>query len=490
MEPIFELALHLPPRETRHLLRDLHAQLKTAIFEGRLRPGVRLPPTRTLAEALGVSRNTAVAAYDLLLSEGYLVARRGAGTYIADVIPRPAVPAPSRTADSRRSTKSSAHDRRLNPFWRQLSEGARLAPRSRARFDFALGLPDSSSFPFDVWRRLSARTLRDLANSPARYGEPQGRNALREAIARHVSYARAVACQPNDIVVTAGAQQAFDLLARILVTRPKAVVAVENPGYPPLRAAFEAAGAKIVAIPVDSEGLIVNRLPANANVVCITPSHQFPLGVPMSAARRAALLEFAQAHRAVVIEDDYDAEFRFGGRPLDALQTLDRTESVFYIGTFSKTLFPGVRLGFVASPPWATKVLTTAKQYADAHCALQTQDTLAAFIADGHLARHVRRMRQVYARRRDVLLHGLQRDFARWLEPIPSSAGLHLTAYLRTPSDTDVIAGEALSLDVGLHTLRPFYAGKPSRTGLVFGYGAIEEGAIIEGLARLRKLRD
>ncbi|MBV8806094.1 MAG: PLP-dependent aminotransferase family protein, partial [Sinobacteraceae bacterium] len=343
MEPIFELALRLPSRSSRHLLRELHGQLKTAIIEGRLKPGLRLPPTRTLASGLGVSRNTAVAAYDLLLSEGYLVARRGDGTYVADVIPRLSGTAASRNSDSNRAASTSTRDRSLNAFWWNLSRRPLLRPDSAAKFDFATGLPDSSIFPFDVWRRLSVRALRTLSSSPARYGESEGRSTLREAIARHVSFARAVACEPDDIVVTSGAQQAFDLLARVLVTPSRTIVAVENPGYPPTRAAFAAAGAKVVSIPVDEEGLVVQRLPPGTSVICVTPSHQFPMGTAMSTARRAALLEFAQKHRSVILEDDYDAEFRFGGRPLDALQTLDRNESVFYIGTFSKSLFPAIR---------------------------------------------------------------------------------------------------------------------------------------------------
>jgi GntR family transcriptional regulator/MocR family aminotransferase len=223
-------------------------------------------------------------------------------------------------------------------------------------------------------------------------------------------------------------------------------------------------------------------------VVCVTPSHQFPLGTAMSMRRRAALLEFAQARNAVVIEDDYDGEFRFGGRPLDALQSLDRTEAVFYIGTFSKSLFPGIRLGFVVAPPWAQRALAAAKQCADMHCAVLEQDTLAMFIAEGHMARHVRRMRRIYAARLDVLLTCLRRDFSRWLEPIPSVAGLHMAALAKSSVDLDVIAKRARELDVGVYPLRPYYFGGPVKQGLVFGYGAIEERGIVEGLSRLRRL--
>jgi len=309
---------------------------------------------------------------------------------------------------------------------------------------------------------------------------------LREASARHVSFARAVACGPDDVIVTAGAQQAFDLLARILVTPGRTVVAIENPGYPPLRAAFAAAGAKLAPVRVDAQGLIVERLPHEARVVCVTPSHQFPLGSAMSAQRRAALLDFAQARGAVIIEDDYDGEFRFGGRPLDALQTLDRSQSVFYVGTFSKSLFPAIRLGYVVAPPWARGALVAAKQCADSHCGVLGQETLAAFIDEGHLARHVRRMRGIYAKRREAVLEALDRDFGRWLEPVPNVAGLHLAAFARPGIDVPAIVGRAREHSIGLSALRPYYLGT-ARAGLAFGYGAIDEHDIVEGLARLRR---
>jgi len=478
MEPLLELAISLPPPGSRDLLRALHRQLRAAILDGRLKPGLRLPPTRALAAAYRVSRNTAVATYDLLLSEGYAVTRPGAGTYVAEAVPLRS----SRRAPAN-DTNSAGH---LNAFWRQAPALKVSTPQIPPRYDFRAGLPDNRLFPFDVWRRLSGRALRALSKSPAAYAEPQGRPLLRDAIAQHVSFARAVACEAEDIVVTAGAQQAFDLLARILVTPGRTVVAIEDPGYPPLRTAFAAAGAKIVPVPVDEQGLLVDALPARTNVICVTPSHQFPLGVAMSLQRRAALLDFARAHRAVVIEDDYDGEFRFAGRPLDALQTLDRTESVFYVGTFSKSLFPELRLGFVVAPPWARAALVTAKQLSDWHGAVLAQDTLAAFILDGHLARHIRKMRKVYGERRQLLLNHLSRDFDRYLEPIASAAGLHLAAFSTFSVTADTLAQRARRRGIGVYSLRPFYAGKVSRQGLLLGYGAIDERGIREAMARLR----
>ena len=478
MEPVFELPIRIPPRKSGERLRALHGQLKAAILEGRLRPGLRLPATRVLASSYGVSRNTAIATYDLLLSEGYITTRHGAGTYVSDVLPRMSQLASRPKGSTRRA-------RQLNDFWRRAEGWPAEEP---ARFKFRLGLPDVSRFPMNVWRRLSARTLRTFARGPLKDETSKGRPSLGEAIAKHVSFARAVACDASDVVVTSGAQQAFDLLARILVTPKRTIVAVEDPGYARAHTAFTAAGAKIVPVPVDAEGLVVEKIPANARIIYVTPSHQFPTGAVMSPHRRAALLAFANAHDAVIIEDDYDSEFRFGARPLDALQTLDRTGSVFYVGTFSKSLFPDLRLGFVVAPSWAQPALVTAKQYADGQSSPLLQETLASFISEGHLARHVRRMRQVYGARREALLNGLEKHLSDHLTPVPSAAGLHLAAFTRPSVNVERVVAQARELGTGVYSLRRFQLGRGGKNGLVFGYGSLTERDITEGLVRLSRV--
>jgi GntR family transcriptional regulator/MocR family aminotransferase len=482
MEPIFELALDLPSRDSRQLLRALHAQLRAAIVDGRLQPGLRLPPTRQFASSLGVSRNTAVASYDLLLAEGYLVSRPGAGTFVSHTLPG---------RSERDYSAKLAEEARLTPYWRTARplpmSAAQIQAQAQApRYNLQLGTPDQGQFAFDEWRRLSARALRQLARQPAAYDEPQGRPALRAAIARHVSSARAVACDPQDVLVTAGAQQAFDLLSRVLIVPGETVVAVEDPGYPPLRATLQAAGALIRPVPVDAEGLVVEQIPAEAKLIFVTPSHQFPLGVAMSARRRTALLEFARRHSAVIIEDDYDSEFRYGGRPLDALQTLDRDDSVFYVGTFSKSLFPGLRLGFMVAPPWAQRALIAAKQMTDWHCNAHMQETLAAFIAEGQLLRHVRKMRLIYDARRQILLNSLRREFAGLLEAIPSAAGLHLAAWSVGEADMDVIAQCAADVGVSVNPLQRYFIRSQGRDGLTFGFGEISEADLPEAMKLLR----
>ena len=477
--PDFDLAIDLPERASRQVGSDLHRQLRSAIVGGRLQPGVRLPATRELAAALDVSRNTVVAAYDLLLAEGYVRAHGRGGTLVADFL--------SQAPQRERSESGPARDARLAPAWRAPA----LIPIDqppRCRFDFSVGMPDWQSFPFALWRRLYGRALRAASKEPPGYGDPEGRVALREAIAGHVSFARAIACSADEIVVTAGAQQAFDLLARILVTPGETTVAVEEPGYPPLRNVMMAAGAKLVPVPVDGEGLRVDRLPRNAKVICVTPSHQFPLGVHLSLARRKALLDFARTRGAVVIEDDYDGEFRFAGKPLDALQTLDRGEAVFYVGTFSKSLFPALRLGFVIAPPWARRSLVAAKQLTDWYAPVVTQDVLSAFISEGHLARHIRKMRKLYSERRDILQNALERFCGSHLRIVGIGAGLHLSTYLDHSLSALTLIERARDAGIALHAMQRFSAVDRETDGLVFGYGAIGSRQIGEAVRRLARL--
>ena len=479
MAASFNLPLDLPPRGSRRLRQALRDQLKAAIETGRLAPGARLPSTRELAAAFGVSRNTMVVVFDHLSNDGYLRMRRGAGAFVSERVPA------TRRGPAPRQAGAEAH---LNPFWRappQIPPQFLLTP---VEFDFRLGITDMYPFPFDVWRRILARSVRRHSKSRPSYSKAQGREGLRQAIVAHVSATRAVACDKDDVVVTAGAQQAYDLLAKILVTHGRTMVAVENPGYPLMRVPFAAAGALVRPVPVDEEGMVVRRIPAGAKVICVTPSHQFPFGPTMSMRRRKELLEYAHAHRAVIIEDDYDGEFYFGKQPFDALQTLDKHGSVIYVGTFTKTLFPGIRMGFLVAPPWALQALVAAKRYADWQCSTVEQETLTAFITEGHLGRHIRRAQRIYATRRSALLAGIKRHFSGSLEVIPSMAGLHITVLLKSWMDLDKLVKTARGQEIGIYNLREFYMADEGRPGLIFGYGAIDERRIVEGLARLNKL--
>lgn len=481
MEPVFPFDVDL--RAARHgtLVQTLHRRLRDAILDGRLMAGVPLPSSRQVAAGLGIARNTVTGAYDLLVAEGYVVPRPRARPVVADMVARRPVPAASAIA-------ATVDDARLAPQCRLPS-----LPTPRARLlpprSFRVGIPEHRLFPHDVWRRLSAQTLRRWSKAGFRYPPSDGLPELREAIANHVAFARAVACRADDVVVTSGAQQAFDLLARLLVTPGQTRVAVEEPGYPPIRSAFAAAGAQLVPVAVDDEGLCVDRLPDDVRIISVTPSHQSPTGVTLSQRRRIALLEFARIRGAVVIEDDYDGEFHYGARPLDALQTLDRDGLVFYVGTFTKSLFPSLRQGFVVVPPWAREALVRLKARTDAHGNEITQQVLAAFIREGHLARHVRRMQPVYAGRRAAVLQGISERLGTWLRAIPSEAGLHVAARIDPQVDRRVFMSAARRHLPGVQSIAE-YAMAPHDHAVVIGYGTIDEDAIPPAIDRLaRSLR-
>ncbi|RQX24370.1 GntR family transcriptional regulator, partial [Micromonospora chalcea] len=349
------------------------------------------------------------------------------------------------------------------------------------------GTPDTGLFPLATWRRLVAGELR-TATIRGGYADPAGHQGLRTAVARYVGLARAVRAAPEDVVVTHGAQQALDLIARV-VLEPGDRVAVEEPGYPPARRLFAGHGARVVPVPVDDQGLDVRALPGDARLVYVTPSHQFPLGVRMSPARRAALLDWAAARDAVVVEDDYDTEFRFSARPLDPLQTLDRAGKVVYVGTFSKTLLPMLRLGFLVAPASLRPALLAARQLTDWHGDHTTQAALARFIDSGELARHIRKATRVYAERRDLIDAALRSDLADWLDPVPSTAGLHLCARLRPETGVDLpeVVARAAEVGVTVREIAGYRAGPPGPTGLVLGYGAVGTADVPDGLRLLAR---
>lgn len=466
------MELHLSLAGRLHLGRQIYEQLRGLILEGRLCGGERLPATRSLAQRLGVSRNTVSNAYERLMAEGYLRGRIGDGTYVAEGAPWGRSEAFPR-ADATEVPAPSAR-------W--------PAARSAALpYDFLLGVPDVARFPFDVWRRFSNQALRSLAKEMTLYGAPEGLSELREAIAGYIAFTRGVRCRAEDVIVTNGAQQALDLVGRVLI-EPGTVIAAEEPGYPPARSLFTALGGRVVGVPVDDDGLMVERLPTQASLAYVTPSHQFPLGVPLSLPRRIALIEWAAAKGAIVIEDDYDSEFRFEGRSLEALQSLDSAGCVVHVGSFSKVLSPALRLGFLIVPPALRESIVAMKRLTDWQSPVHTQMVLAAFIRTGHLSKHIRMMRRIYEQRRHILLDRLAADFHTWLDPAPGVAGLHVAATFKCRVEVGPLVTVARTHGVGVYDLGRFYAESPPTAGLIFGYGGIEEGAIRQGLTRLREL--
>ena len=453
------------------LAARIYRQLRDAVLDGRLRAGERLPPTRELARQLAVSRNTVATAYDRLTAEGFLVGRVGAGTFVDT---GPVNRLRSRSAPAGRGVQP-------RPSWR--ATGPVMPTRTAdPAYDFRVGMPDPDLFPLETWRRLVVRELKPSALRSAAYADPGGRADLRAAIARYVGVSRSVRTGPDDVVVTNGAQQALDLIGRVLL-EPGAVVAVEEPGDPPARAVFESLGASVAGVSVDAEGLDVTALPPATALVYVTPSHQFPLGTAMSLDRRTALLEWAEANGAVIVEDDYDSEYRFSDRPLEPLQSLDTGGRVIYVGSFSKTLLPGLRLGFMVPPVSLHPALRAAKQLTDWHTEQTNQAALARLMDEGLLARHIRRAGRVYAARHEQIVAGLTADFTEWLMPVPSSAGLHVAARAMPGVDVAAVLAEAAAHDVGVEPLDRYCALEPQH-GLVIGFGLAREPAA--GLDRLR----
>jgi GntR family transcriptional regulator/MocR family aminotransferase len=448
----------------------IYRQLRDAVLDGRLRAGERLPPTRELARRLAVSRNTVAVAYDRLTADGFLTGRVGAGTYVSGSLP---APKPRRAP--------SAHGPRPKAIWRSLPSPV-AAVAEAPEYDFRVGVPDAALFPLETWRRLLARELRAAAGF-GHYADPGGHPGLRAAIARHVGVSRSVRADADDVLVTQGAQQALDLLCRVLLS-PGDRVAVEEPGYRQAKLLFASHGAEVVGVPVDGEGLDVAALPSRTKLVYVTPSHQFPLGTPMSLARRTALLAWAERADAVVVEDDYDSEFRFSDRPLEPLQSLDRGGRVAYVGSFSKTLLPLLRLGFLIAPPSLQDALRHARRLSDWHGDVPAQAALARFVDEGLFARHIRRATKVYAERHERITSTVDRVFAGRLRVVPSAAGLHLCALAE--ENLEPIAVRAARAGAAVQTLSDLCGGFPA-PGIVLGYGSIPVERIDDGLAALDK---
>ena len=462
----------------KDLTGEIYRQLRRAILDGRLPSGGRLPATRELAAQLSVSRTTVTVAYDRLMGEGFITGRVGAGTFVSDDLPGPG-----------HRAGATGEVLRPRPIWENLLPmGVVERP---AEFDFRPGIPDARLFPYRRWRQLLARELTATAVGAGHYADPAGHAGLRQAIAAHIGLSRGVQATADDIVVTNGTQQAVDLIARVLLA-PGDQVAVEDPCYRPPWRLLRSLGARVTGVPVDDQGMIVDVIPPGTRLVYVTPSHQFPLGMSMSLPRRLALLAWAERHQAAILEDDYDSEFRFGGRPIEPLQTLDRAGRVVYVGSFSKTLLATLRLGFLVVPPSLHPAVRAAKLLTDWHTPLPLQGALAHFIHQGLFARHLRKMRAVYQARHEQVMDALTREFAAHLKPIPSAVGLHLaaTAPGTTAEELDGLLRRASSAGVELLPLSLYAVDTPPQPGLIIAYGAIPTDRIGEGLGRLRRCFD
>lgn len=453
------------------LAGEIFRQIRQAIVTGQLRPQERLPAIRDLARSLSVSRTTVTVAYERLAGEGLVTSRVGAGTFVTSV--------PFHRQSSAVPIISAIKAREI---WQWIP--LPTAFDRPARFDFRTGLPDADLFPARTWRRLLGRCM-SLATGT--YQHPAGNEDLREAISKHLAVSRSVRASSELIVITSGAQQAFDIVSRALLA-PGDTIAVEDPGYEPARRLFQSLGLVVKSVPVDGEGIVIDALPSNARAVYVTPSHQYPLGVTMSLARRKLLLDWADREDAAIIEDDYDSEFRFGGRPLEPLKTLDWSGRVIYLGTFSKTLLPQLRLAFVVAPAPLVSALHRAKYVSDWYSPSTTQSAMAMFIEDGGFARHIRKIGAIYSERHQIVAHTIEQDFKGVFQLLPSEIGLHLAAFSllhSVQSLKEVIRVAGLD-GIAVQPLSSFTFGSTGRPGVVIGYGGIKTGEIREGLRRFR----
>ncbi len=484
------MPITLPPTGERQgsevLYREVYLEVREAILSGRWASGTRLPSTRQLAADLDISRTTAVAAFDLLLAEGYVEGVAGSGTFVARILPdatgdghaRAGVAIlPNRGPEPGLSGRGSLMSAR-QPF--------SLAPAAA----FAPGRPDVGLFPFELWSRLQGQCWRNPQRTVVECCDPRGYPPLRNAIAAYLRTVRALNCTGDQVIITSGAQQGHDLAARVLLD-PGDEAWCEDPGYGPAIAALAASGASVVPVPMDGSGISVEqgrKVAPMARLVSVAPSHQYPLGVVMSLARRLELLGWAAEANAWVVEDDYDSEFRYDGRPLASLQGLDRDGRVIYVGTFSKILLPSMRLGYIVVPDHAVEAFARARAVGDQHAPMWHQPVLARFIAEDYLASHLRRLRRTYDARQQAFL-AARSHLDGLLDVAPDSVGIHLVGTLAPGLQARLGDVEAASRARrgGVYTsaLSSFYAGPPALQGLLLGYACVAEA---EMEARVRQL--
>ncbi|MBI3300794.1 MAG: PLP-dependent aminotransferase family protein [Deltaproteobacteria bacterium] len=474
------------------LYAQLYRAVRAQILAGKLPPGARMSATRALATELGLSRNVVMQAYEQLLAEGYLVARTGAGTFVASDLPQKFT-TPRNTTGLTRAVKQmpvqlSAYVRRIERD-ATASEFTWAPRRTPLPYEFRYGRPSVVDFPPETWCRVLARRARRISIRDLDYGPPEGLPSLREAIADYLARARAVRCTPEQVVILNGSQQAFDLAARVLID-PGDRVVLEEPQYRAARAVMQAAGATIRTIPVDEQGLCTGQLTAKgkgSKLIVVTPSHQFPTGAVMPLARRLELLAWSERESAFIFEDDYDSEYRYSGRPIEALQALDSHGSVLYAGTFSKVMFPGLCLGYLVVPEHLVKPVRTVKALLDTGSPSLLQLALVDFIQAGFFERHLHRLRMRNAARRAALLDAVERYLGSRAEVSGVDAGLHVLLWLPEVAQCDEanFRKRAEELGVGVYSVTPFYSTPPPQAGLLLGYASLTEKEITEGIRRL-----
>jgi GntR family transcriptional regulator / MocR family aminotransferase len=463
------------------LFRQVYAGLRKAILSGVFKSGERLPSTRELAQQLGVSRTVVLLAYDQLLAEGFAAGRSGSGTYVSAAVmsSRPTICEVSAKVRLARFGKAAA------AAWSKMNVPSRRSPA--LPYDFTYGRSDVATFPFAMWRRLLLKCARRASASELDYGPAGGHTDLRAAICGHLRRSRAVNCDPSQILVVNGSQQALDLISRVLL-QPGDNVAIEDPGYQGTTEILRAAGARLLPVPVDDQGLDPSRLPGGARVVFVTPSHQFPSGAILPLARRLALLKWAARRDTVIVEDDYDGEFRYEGQALESLQGLDRDSRVLYVGTFSRTIFSALRIGYLVVPKSLVAAFSAGKWLCDRHTPSLEQATLAEFISSGMYERYLRSVRRRNAARREVLLEAVNKYLRDRVQVGGAAAGAHVVLWPTGRVSEEALVAAAASRGVGVYPISPYYLKPPARTGVLLGYSRVTENQILEGIRRLGRV--
>jgi GntR family transcriptional regulator/MocR family aminotransferase len=473
-----------PASATQDLWRWLYTELRTAILDGRLKSGARMPSTRSLAMQYSLSRGTVVAAFDQLQAEGYTRTEVGSGTYVAAVLPDGLPPAARKPAVLALPASKAALSKHAHRFLKDVD----LTPASHAIGKaFRTYEPALDLFPADLWARVASRVLRRAPRALYAHGHAQGYLPLRRVIAEYVGASRGVHCSPEQIIVTSGAQQALDLIGRLLLT-PGDRVWMEDPGYSGALQALRATGASIVPVPVDPDGLVVmtgRKLAPAAKLAYVTPANQFPMGVTMSADRRLELLRWAAGANAWIVEDDYDAEYRYFGHPVAALQGLDSSGCVIYVGTFTKMLFNALRLGFVVLPERLADAFASARSSIDRHPPTLDQAILAEFITEGHFGHHIRRMRQTYAERIAILKSAADKHLKGVLDVVHAGAGIRTLGWLRTWESDREAAQHVQKLGLEVEALSKFTRKYEQPPALILGFAACNPTELRRGVSVL-----
>jgi len=478
---VFSGVVDLERSAPKSLYRQLYEQLRGAILDGRLPAGTRVPSSRAMASQLGVARNTVLAAVEQLGAEGFLEARQGSGTLVSAQLSSKL----TRAAGRRTSGKHPAYT--LSSTGKRLASISRISDGGETPKPFMPGIPDIGAFPTTIWARLLRRETQRLETAAAAYGWTAGHPQLREVLCMHLREMRGIHADPHQIIITSSAQAALDLLARALVG-PGDKVWLEEPGYLGARAAFLGAGADLIPVPVDEHGLNPNGKYARPRAIYVTPSHQYPTGRLMPLARRLELLEAAERHGAYVIEDDYDSEFQFQGRPVAALQGLDPEGRVLYVGTFSKILQPGIRVGYAVVPSALAEPISCMQRNTGQLAPAAIQLALAAFIEEGHLRAHVRRVCALYEQRQRVLAEGLSAHFKGLLTGEKPAGGMQLIASLPEGMSDVAIVTALAARGVLARSVSGFYLGKAKNQGLLLGFAGYTSEAIERGLEEIRDI--